>query len=170
MTLEHTALDERILALDVRPHWFGFAVFNDLNNLADFGLVKFPSFARGKARIVQLMKMFWPVCVVIRRTVPRARQHRLRTMALMREVLRVSGRFAINAVRISDTQLRRYLASQSVTNKDQAASLHARRFPELSWKLPPPRKRWQHEHQNMPIFDAVAIGLAHLEMQDTIAD
>jgi hypothetical protein len=35
----------------------------------------------------------------------------------------------------------------------------ARQFPELSWKLPPTRKRWHHEHKNMPIFDAVALGV-----------
>ena len=45
--------------------------------------------------------------------------------------------------------------------KQDAASLLAQQFPGLSWKEPPPRKRWQHEHKNMPIFDAVALGMTY---------
>src|SRR5450432_3376500 len=29
------------------------------------------------------------------------------------------------------------------------------------FKKRPPRKKWQHEHKNMPIFDAVMLGLAY---------
>jgi hypothetical protein len=161
MTREQIVLDERILAIDVRPHWFGFAVFNNLGQLVDFGLLKVASVRGERIRLIRLIRAFWPRLIVVRRTPPPARQPRPTIRAFRRLLLRLSDRFAIKIVRVSDGQMLRYFKLQGVNNKYEAASLLARQSPELSWRLPPPRKRWQHEHKNMPIFDAVAVGRAH---------
>jgi hypothetical protein len=57
--------------------------------------------------------------------------------------------------------LRAHFQALDACTKQEIASLLTQRFAELAWKLPSPRKTWQHEHRNMPIFDAVALGAAH---------
>jgi hypothetical protein len=158
---------ERILAVDVRPRWFGFAVFGAPTQLLDFGVVGIASVARGETCLIRLVKTYWPRLVVVRKTFPRARRHRPGVRAYSRLIPRLSRRFSIQVERLSDRQLRQYFKSQGVRNKDEAAAFLARQFPALSWRVPPPRKRWQHEHKNMPIFDAVALGMAHSQSKNS---
>jgi hypothetical protein len=47
------------------------------------------------------------------------------------------------------------------TTKQQIATSMADCFPEIEWKLPPPRKPWQTEGWRMVLFDAVALGFAY---------
>jgi hypothetical protein len=166
MTIEDANRSERILAVDVRPRWFGFAVFDGPTQLLDFGVPRIMSIMRGEACLIRLINTYWPTLIVIRKTFPRARRHRWIVWAYIRLIVQLSHRFSIRVDRISDRQLQRYFASQGVDNKEEAAALLARQFPELSWKVPPVRKRWHHEHKNMPIFDAVALGEAHLYPQN----
>jgi len=149
---------ERILAVDIRPRWFGFAVLNRRMHLLDFGLVRVASNHRGQMNFIRLVKTFRPRLVVIRR----ARDWR-GTRPLGHSILRLSRRFSIQVEHVSERQLRTYFNSLGIRNKQERASFLARQFPELSWKVPPPRKRWQHEHQNMPIFDALATSVAHFQ-------
>jgi hypothetical protein len=165
MTIEDANRHERILAVDVRPRWFGFAVFDGPTQLLDFGVPRITSIMRGEACLIRLINTFWPTLIVIRKTFPRARRHRWIIWASLRLILQLSRRFSIRVERISDRQLQQYFALQGVRNKEEAASRLAGQFPELSWKVPPMRKRWHHEHKNMPIFDAVALGVAFLYSQ-----
>jgi hypothetical protein len=45
--------------------------------------------------------------------------------------------------------------------KYEMASVLARIFPELAWKLPSERKAWESEAARMSVFDAIALGLAY---------
>lgn len=63
---------------------------------------------------------------------------------------------------LSNQSVGRYFEGFGVHNKEQRAALLTQQFSDLSWKALPARKRWQHEHQNMPIFDAVATGVVYL--------
>jgi len=130
--------------------------------LLDFGVPRIMSIMRGEACLIRLINTFWPTLIVIRKTFPRARRHRWIVGAHLRLILQLSRRFSIRVERISDRQLRQYFTLQGVRNKEEAASHLARQFSELSWKVPPMRKRWHHEHKNMPIFDAVALGVTFL--------
>jgi hypothetical protein len=161
MTIEGAHGQERILAVDVRPRWFGFAVFSAPTQLLDFGVVRVVSLARGELFLIRVMKTFRPRLVVVRKTLPHARRHRRAVRAYSRLIPRLARRFSIRVERVSDRQLRQYFTSHGVRNKEGAVALLARQFPDLSWKVPPLRKRWQHEHKNMPIFDAAVLGTAH---------
>ena len=149
----------RILAVDVRPRWLGFAVFDASTQLLDFGLMRARSPKIRELRFVRLIRMFLPRLILIH--VRRKQQSRIvRSLA---RVPNLSHGFPIVMERVSADKIRQHFRALGANNKDEVASLLARRFPQLSWKVPPPRKRWQHEHQNMPIFDAIGICLAHLE-------
>jgi len=50
------------------------------------------------------------------------------------------------------------------TNQLIATSM-AECFPELEWKLPPPRKPWQPENWRMLLFDAVALGFSYFALK-----
>jgi len=149
---------ERILAVDPRPHWVGFAVFETPTRLLDFGLVKLPSRGSKEVRFARLVERFRPRTVIIRED-----RHRRKIETFQRSVVSVSGRFSIRVERLSDHALRHYFEELGAHNKEGMAIYLAHQFPELSWKVPPARKRWQHEHQNMPIFDAVATGVVYID-------
>jgi hypothetical protein len=122
--------------------------------------VRVTSLNRGKLRFVRLLTSFRPHLVLIR-----GEGHRSDTRAFRRSVVHLSGQLSIPVERVSNRALVRYFEGLGVHNKEHRASLLARRFIELAWKVPSPRKRWQHEHKNMPIFDAVAIGIAHIQSE-----
>ncbi|MGI9102201.1 MAG: hypothetical protein ACR2IF_07125 [Terriglobales bacterium] len=61
-----------------------------------------------------------------------------------------------------EERLWNYFSARDTRTKQEIASLLAKIFPELSWRLPPPRKTWQHEHDNMPIFDAAGVGMVYV--------
>jgi len=65
------------------------------------------------------------------------------------------------AVFVSEAMLRAHFRKREASTKQEIASLLAQDFPDLAWRLPPPRKAWQHEHRNMPMFDAVALGTSY---------
>ena len=45
----------------------------------------------------------------------------------------------------------------------EVSRMLAIRFPELLWRVPPVRKIWMPEDNQMSVFDAVALGLTHLD-------
>src|SRR5439155_25566784 len=65
------------------------------------------------------------------------------------------------AVRLISPERIRRMFPGSVRNKDDLASRVAAHFPDLAWKLPPPRKFPRREHYRMSIFDAAALALAY---------
>ena len=158
MIADATNQCERILAVDLRPHWVGFAVFDAPTRLLDFGLVKLPSRGSKEIRFIRLVERFRPRVVVIR-----GDRHRRRAEAFRRALEPVSARYSISVERLGEHAVRHHFEGLGVHNKEQRSALLAQQFSELAWKVPPARKRWQHEHQNMPIFDAVATGVVYVQ-------
>ena len=134
MTIEGAHGHERILAVDVRPRWLGFAVLGSPAQLLDFGVARVASFARGELFLIRLMKTSRPRLVVIRRTPPRARRHRRGVRVYSRLIPHLARRLSIKVERISDRQLRQYFESQGMRSKEEAAAVLARQFSELSWE------------------------------------
>jgi hypothetical protein len=165
MKVESARQYSRIIAMDVRPHWFGFAVFEAPTQLLDFGLTRIASPRSGELRFSWLIRCFRPRLVVLRRLSPRSRRKQPGTETLLRLLQHLSHRSSIEVERVSERQLRQYFSKHGASSKDEIACLLAGIFPHLYWKLPPRRKSWQHEHKNMPIFDGVALGIAHFAMQ-----
>jgi hypothetical protein len=79
----------------------------------------------------------------------------------MRLVRWTARRSSIEVIGLNENDTERYFLVRQARTKQDIANILARTFPALAWKLPPPRKAWQHEHAYMPMFDAAALGMSY---------
>jgi hypothetical protein len=161
MNVPTGANSERVLSIDIRPHWFGYAAFQGPARLLDFGVTNFGTHCEGILRFLSLLNVLRPERVVLRKIGPRSRRNWPATKALVISVQRECRLRSIQVVLANEAMLRDQFWARGGSNKQEDAALLAQDFPELAWRLPPPRKTWQHEHRNMPIFDAVALGVSY---------
>jgi len=153
-----------VLALDLRPRSMGFVVFEGPDELLDWGVRSLRNLAGRSVpvghRLALLLSEFQPAVVLLKSSV----QEKLRRKAHFEDVLDTIQREGMDriAVRLVSPQQIDRMFPGAVRNKDDLAAHVAKRFPDLAWKLPPPRiKIWQHEHYRMSIFDAAALALAY---------
>ncbi len=156
----------RVLALDVRPHKLGYAVFETPARLIAFGVTRFDSSHSGALRVAALAGTSSPSVLVLRKIGRRSTRNRPLTRTVIRLISRQARHSSIHVAVVGDRQVRVALGDDRARTKHQAASLLAQAFPDLAWKLPQPRKTWQPEAWNMLIFDAVALGVTYLASQN----
>ncbi len=166
MNRETQGAGRRVLALDVRPHKLGYAVFEAPERLLDIGITRFDSPHAGLRRVTALIARFNPITVVLRKIAKRSTRNHLLTRAVVRLISRQVRHSSIEVAVVSNRQVRASLGGDRTLTRHQIASLLTSTFPELEWKLPPPRKTWQPESWNMLLFDAVAIGVTYLAFQN----
>lgn len=167
MQSENAGSSFRILALEVRPRATGFVALESPSHLLEWGRrrhrAKGAQLASAVAeKMAALMKLYLPSVVIVRARKVRSPKARHRIMAILRVVRREAKRRSIEVQTISTRAVRQFFAAHQGTSKHQIATIIARWFPELSWKLPPKRKAWKSEDHRMVIFDAMASGLAFL--------
>jgi hypothetical protein len=152
---------ERVLAIDVRPKSFGFAVLEEQCGILDWGA---RSFRRGMNRgqlpfgsgILQVMDQFAPSVLVLK--TPRTKR-----IARLVEGIRTRAKRHKVTVRVLSPKLLDRTFTGHNANKYQIATSVAEKFPELLPMLPPKRRPWQSEDYRMSIFDAGAVGIAYIE-------
>ena len=158
--------NRRLLALDVRPHRLGYAVLETTARLVDFGVTRFDSPQSGMRRVTALVGRFGPTIVVLRKIARRSTRNRPLTGTILRLISRQARHSSIQVAVVGDRQVEISLGDNRTLTKHRVASLLARAFPELAWRLPQPRQPWETEHWNMPIIDAVALGVSYLASQN----
>lgn len=150
---------KRLLALDLHPSSFGFAVFDGPSELIDWGVrsskhkgkdVKIPILQK----LAGLISYHEPEIIVIK--TPKSAIVRARSLV----VVELARRHRIKMRIIPDAVIRRAFPQHS-RNKYQIATAIAEQFPELSPRLGARRKVWQSERHSMSIFDAAAIALSY---------
>jgi hypothetical protein len=155
----------RVISISLSPRGFGYAVFEGAE-LIDWGL-KGTSRLRGRHRdwcvrqAERLMEDFVPEILVLEDYCD-VRYRRGR--AVKHLLARVATRAAAHGVkvrRVPKSRLGRLSWDEARPTKYQIAVTVARRFPELTWRLPPVRKPWMSEDARMAIFGAVALALAY---------
>jgi hypothetical protein len=157
--------EKRILALDVRPRSFGYAVFEGPERLLDWGAKSFRSgvnavqVPRAK-KLEALLEEFLPSVAVLRK--PGLRSKRKKFVEGVRG--KADG-YGIPVRFLSAREIQKAFDGQTRRGKYEIASAVAHRFRELAWILPPKRKCWQSEDYRMSIFDAVALGVAYFTRQ-----
>lgn len=166
MSRKNPDIGHRVLSVDVRPHRFGYAVFETPARLIDYGATRFDSPAACLHRVSFLMKNSGPSTIVLRKTARSSTRNQPLTRAIIRLIARQSRHSSIQIAFVGERQVRSTLGDERQVTKHVIASLLAQTFPELIWKLPQPRKPWEPESLNMLIFDAVAIGVSHLVSQN----
>ncbi len=156
------SVNDRILALDLRPHKLGFAIIEGPARLLDFGIARFNSPNTGLRRVTALIARFVPTIVVLRKIGRRSTRNQPLTRDVLRLVSRQARHSSIKVALVRDQQVNRSLGGNRPVTKHQAASLLSLAFPELAWKVPQLRRPWQPEPWNMLIFDTLALGADYL--------
>jgi RNase H-fold protein (predicted Holliday junction resolvase) len=162
MTTVHPHGNGRVLAIDVRPSKIGFAAFDDSARLLDSATRKVRSPLMGAARVASLINELCPSTLILRGIPPKSRRNRPRTKMLQRLICQLARRSRIQVVFISEKELHACFQAHDQRTKHEIATLLANRFPELSRKLPGKRKIYEREPWSMVVFDAAALGVAHL--------
>jgi len=155
----------RLLGLEIRPRVTGFAVFETLPCLLDWGTRKHNARQAdlthtASKQILALIEMHQPSMIVVRVRDIRSPQARGKIAAILRVIRREARKHSVEVRTVNAKAIYDFFASYQCTSKHQRAALIARWFPELSWKLPPKRKMWKGEDHRMVIFDAAASALA----------
>jgi hypothetical protein len=158
----------RVLALDVRPQRAGYAVFEGPNVLLDVGLTVFKTRPDAKRRLTFLVDIYRPDVIVTRKLRHRSRRDHLETRFILHKAHRLAERTSATIAQIRETELRKYFGKFGAYTKHQIASFVAHKFPDLAYRLPPPRRVWQSERARMSIFDAVSCGVAYFSLPETI--
>ena len=160
-SLVNVGRHERVLALDVRPQKYGFAVLEGPDALLDWGV---RSCRNGQivrtGRIDSLLQSYSPHFVVIRRREHNSRKAANAVRALIAKITTEARRYSVKTRFISGKRIRRLFERYGCMNKHEIASLLAEWFDEIRWKLPTKRRPWESEKYNTLIFDGVATGIA----------
>jgi len=145
---------DRILALDLHPRSFGYAVFENAG-LLDWGLRKWPSRQHKTAerKLGRLLTLWQPMRLVVREGAARREYAMVKGMArdLKIPVLDIRQRAVQDAFR----------SSKRPSRFDIARAV-AERYPELALRLPAARKLGHGEPFQLRMFNAAATGLAFL--------
>ena len=156
----------RIVALEIRASKIGFAAFEAPSKLLDWGARSTGSSALTHVvaeRIRTLFEFYRPSIVVVRERDPKRKRER-RTLKRIREIIsRETKKHSARFSAISSQEFRAFFDSRAVKTKYGIASEMAKRFDELSWKLPRQRKSYESESPSLAVFDAVATGIVFLE-------
>ena len=152
---------ERVIALDLHPLSFGYAMFEGPDELLDWGIKSFRHGVNAvkvplNVKLALLLDQYGPDIVVVKE--PRTATLKKMVPAIMN----LAQCRCIPVRRISGTSVRRVFPNES-HNKYQIASVIAKRYTELSPRLGLRRKLWQAEKYSMSIFDAAAIGIAYFK-------
>jgi hypothetical protein len=161
--MQQEICNTRLLTVHLRPQRFGFAVFKGPKQLLDWGGSTCPISDGGSApihkRISPLLEIYAPSVIIVSQMTKGERYGDPRPIvsAIKKQAADYSAAVAL----VGREEVRRAFGRFGKTTKYDIAARIAILFPELMWKLPPPRKPWQTEHYNMAIFDAASLAIAY---------
>lgn len=156
----------RLLAVYPCLQRFGFAVFKGPTQLLDWGGGAF-SVRNGDSslaicgRICPLLKIYAPEVLVVRKVASGEGERYAEIRPIMSAIKKQAAKQSVEFELVGREEVRRTFERFGTTTKYDIAARVATLFPELMWKLPPPRKSWQTEYYNMAIFDAASLGIAY---------
>lgn len=168
-----TKHDPRILAIDLRPQQFGYAVFEGPKQLLDWGVAYYrPGGEVGAAvaacRVAELVRMFPPSAILVRKVRGEVARNSFGVQPILKAIrLKASAR-SIPVHLIARKEVREVFRAFRAKTKYEIACRLAVMYPELLWKLPPQRKFYESEHPTMTIFDAAALGVMYWQSNGTV--
>jgi hypothetical protein len=147
--------------LSVYPnHWgVGFAVFDDLDCLIDYGMAYVQPADNEKSleRIQKLISLHQPNLLVTRHFSENQTTISPRVRELVDLILQLGERKSLAVRQISRAQIQEHFSRERNLSKYDISRKLITQFPKLESCEFPIRKRWMGEHHYVGIFDAVAI-------------
>ena len=156
-----SAHNQRVLAIDPYSQGFGFAVLEGPERLIDYGLKKVRGDKNSACfeKIIALIEYYQPDVILLRDSTGKGSRRSLRVQTLIQEILKLALSKRIKARTFSRVEIRKSFSLSSAATNHQLACIIAPQFPELIFRLPPPRKAWMSEDERMSIFVAVSLAL-----------
>jgi len=160
----HSATFERVLAIDPSTRGVGFAVMEGPERLVDWGIkgVKSDKNRESLEHITRLIKRYHPDVIVIENHQHKSARRRVRVRQLLNAIVLFASIGEVRVRKVSRAAIKNAFMKVGAATKHQIATEIARRFPELTPRLPPVRKPWMSEDNRMSIFDSVALALTSL--------
>ena len=81
---------------------------------------------------------------------------------MINDISQLAAKQKIRVRSFSRAKVKQTFGESGASNKYEIAIAIAKRFPELTTRLPRFRKPWMSEDYRMSIFDAIAFGMAFL--------
>ncbi len=152
----------RLLALDPHGSRLGFAVFEGPLRLLDWGLEGYvPTGDRVSfGTISPMFSIFRPQIVALGDAADWKPQRRVAAEPALRTIRQEISWRRLPIHNIARENVRKLFSQFQSTNRYEIARAVTLVFPELHWRLPKKPKLWQSDSRSLPIFEAVAIGLA----------
>jgi len=163
-------LPKRLLALEIRASRLGFAVLEGSTRLLDWGVRSFGEQneklrSAVSDRIATLLAFHKPSAVVVRVRKYHSAAQNKRFLAIVAAVRAETTRNSTKLFVLTSRQVRARFDPNGEITKHEIATILAKQFEELSWKLPGRRKSYQSEAPAMLVFDALANGVAFVGRQ-----
>ena len=133
--------------------------------LVDWGMRRFRKGRRYDHMLSDLLRLFHPSALVLRRVSGHSRRNSPHIARMVSRITKEARATKTPIVYVSERTFARLFQELGDRTKQQIATSMAECFPELAWKLPPPRMPWQPEDARMSLFDAVALGFAHYALK-----
>jgi hypothetical protein len=112
--------------------------------------------------IADVLETFQPSAVVLRNLIPGSRRDVPGVRKVIGLVREEAHTRSIRVVMVKGGVSRTFFWQYGKRTKYQIATFLATRFPALTSRLPPPRKKWKPEDRRMSIFDAAEIAVGFL--------
>lgn len=156
--LTQTQETSRVLAVSPISRGFGYVVMESAERLVDWGVKesKESTLAHSLRQIKTLVVRYQPTAILVEDFEAGGSRRRGRGRKLVERLLQFP--FARIYVRKVSRHLVRlaFAGTGAVTRHDIAQAL-ARTLPELSWRLPPPRRTGMNQDARLSLFDAAAL-------------
>jgi hypothetical protein len=156
----------RLIAVDPTHNGFGFAIF-EYPQLTDWGVAHVGREKNKDSlkRFEYLVDWYEPQAVVVEDCLDPGCRRRKRTRALIAEIMEFAAFFDLSIFTVPWRKVRELIGGDLRATKEDIANAVALRFPEIADRLPPHRKLWMPEDTRMNIFDAVALALTALNVE-----
>ena len=118
--------------------------------------------ARSLIHVRERIKYYRPDVLVLEDALAADSRRLSRVRKLFGRILKTAADQKLQVEALSRKEWRHLFFTEGEGTKQEMAEILAKRFPaELGPILPPVRKLWMSEDYQMPVFDAVALGLAY---------
>jgi hypothetical protein len=132
----NTYQPNRILAVEIRTDRLGYAVLETPERLVDFGAAWFEVPGAARARIARVLRLCHPSLLVLRGGAMRYPRNLRKRRLVARIVCDEAKKFEIPIARITEHEFAAYFARHSCRDKYDVATILAKWFPEVAWRLP----------------------------------
>ncbi len=155
--------DPRVLAIDLRLHRSGFAIYEGPRRLLDYGTTAVP-FERAEnstSRFADLLKISLPSVIVVRKDRWEGMVAHPQAKLLIEMLASEADARGIEIRLLDQDAIKSTFRNLNCETKAEISSALSRFFPDLVWQLPPQRRIWDAEHPRQSVFDAIALGFVY---------